>query len=573
MLICIAVIVAAVSVAASLSCPPGFVPQRNNCVCADWPNEMVKCDEASQQASMKIGYCMTYNNETSEVRAGRCTNTFFRNDSYESYYPLPTEASDLNDRVCAPTYSRGLLCGECQEGFAVAPLWNTFCMNCTGTSNGWIKFLAAQYLPLTVIFLLIVIFAVNVVSGPINSFIFFAQFIALTTPTYVRTHVLKFSTLQYVDSLKRYPLTISVTFYDAWNLDVFPHFYVPPFCLTNHLTRFQGMALEYITAFYPLILIVLLYVGIKLHNWNFRPLVYCWRPFLNCFLRFRRGVDRSTSVIDAFVTFIILSYWKLLVVAWLFLYSQPLYNGQGEKFSTSVMVYSTSILFFHKEHIPLAIFSIFVLLTFIAIPPIVLTFYQVSFFQKCLTRCKMNTQALRTFVEAFQSCYKDGTNGTRDCRYFAGLYFILRIVAAAIFYAQLNVGNIVGEVVLLYGFTALLFALVQPYKEHIYNVIDAIMLGLLGTGFFLILWNEQYIAVHGHTSTPLLVLRAVVFSLPLLYLVLFIVYWVLDKKTSCIQKLRRHRFLRCLLHKREEQQRVNFDAALPHRLQVEYDQL
>ena len=23
--------------AASLSCPPGFVPQGNNCVCADWP--------------------------------------------------------------------------------------------------------------------------------------------------------------------------------------------------------------------------------------------------------------------------------------------------------------------------------------------------------------------------------------------------------------------------------------------------------------------------------------------------------------------------------------------------------
>ena len=137
MLICVAVIIAAVSVAASLSCPPGFVPQRNNCVCADWPNEMVQCDEASQQASMKIGYCMTYDNETREVRAGLCTNTIlFRNDSYESYYPLPTEASDLNDRVCAPTYSRGLLCGKCQEGFAVAPLWNTFCMNCTGTSNG-----------------------------------------------------------------------------------------------------------------------------------------------------------------------------------------------------------------------------------------------------------------------------------------------------------------------------------------------------------------------------------------------------------------------------------------------------
>ena len=571
MLICIAVIIAAVSVAASLSCPPGFVPQRNNCVCADWPNEMVKCDEASQQASMKIGYCMTYDNETGEVRAGLCTNTFlFRNDSYESYYPLPMEVSDLNDRVCAPTYTRGLLCGECQEGFAVAPLWNTFCMNCTGTSNGWIKFLAAQYLPLTVIFLLIVIFAVNVVSGPMNSFIFIAQVVVLTTPANSSTHI---KAHMFSDSLKRHPLTVVVTFYNAWNLEVFPRFYVPPFCLTNHLTTFQGMALEYITAFYPLILIVLLYVGIKLHNWNFRPLVYCWKPFLKCFLRFRRSVDRNTSVIDAFVTFIVLSYWKLLVVVWLFLCSQPLYNGRGEKLSTSVMAFSTSTVFFHKEHLPLAIFSIFVSLTFIAIPAIVLTFYQALFFQKCLTRCKMNTQALRTFVEAFQSCYKDGTNGTRDCRYFAGFYFILRIVAAVILYAQLNAGDIVRELVLLYGFTALLFALVQPYKERMYNVIDAVMFGQLGTGFFLYLWTMEYFAVHGHNSAPLMVLIDVGYSLPLLYFVLFIVYWVLDKKTSCIQKLRRHRLLRCLLHNQEERQRVHFDAALPHRLQVEYEQL
>ena len=172
-----------------------------------------------------------------------------------------------------------------------------------------------------------------------NSFIFIAQVIALTT--YSSTYMF----FAYLDSLQtRYPLRVVVTIYDVWNLNVFPRFYVPPFCMTNHFTMFQGMALEYITAFYPLILIVLLYVSIKLHNWNFRPLVYCWKPFLKCFLRFRRSIDRNTSVIDVFVTFIVLSYWKLLVVVWIFLCSQPLYNGRGEKLSTSVMAFSTSIL-------------------------------------------------------------------------------------------------------------------------------------------------------------------------------------------------------------------------------------
>ena len=573
--ICIAVIIAAVSVAASLSCPPGFVPQRNNCVCADWPNEMVTCDEGSQQASMKIGYCMTYDNETREVRAGHCTNTFFRNDSYKLYYPLPTEVSDLNDRVCAPSNSKGLLCGECQEGFAIAALWNTLCINCTGTTNGWIKFLAAEYLPLTVIFMLIITFAINIVSGPINSFIFFAQVIGMTTSMLtLNFEVQTFRLSALVDSLKRYPWMVAATFYEAWNLNVFPRAYVVTlFCLTKHLTRFQGMTLEFIRAFYPLILIVLLYIGIKLHNWNFRPLVYCWKPFLKCFLRFRRSVARNTSAIDAFVTFILLSYWKLIVVVMLFLDPQPLYNGQGQKLSTSVMTFSTSTLFFHKEHLPLAIFSILVSLTFIAIPPIVLTFYQASVFQKCLTRCEMNTQALRTFVEAFQSCYTDGTNGTRDCRCFAGFYFILRIVAAVNCTQFYDNNTFLRSLVLLYGFIALLLALVQPYKERMYNVIDAVMFGLMGTIHFLIQWNMEYIMINGHNSTPLLVLIGLLYSLPLLYFVLFIAYWVLDRKTSCIQKLRRHRFLRCLLHNREERQRVNFDDTVPHRLQVEYEQL
>jgi hypothetical protein len=105
-------------------------------------------------------------------------------------------------------------------------------------------------------------------------------------------------------------------------------------------------------------------------------------------------------------------YVKLLFIAWRVLFPTHLLNSQGETIKT-VFAYNPSIQFFHAEHLPLALLSIIVLLTFSAVPPIVLIFYQATFFQKCLTRCKMNTQALRTFVETFQGCYKDGTNGTR----------------------------------------------------------------------------------------------------------------------------------------------------------------
>ena len=576
MRICIALVIAAVSAAASpFSCPPGFVPQGNqSCVCADWPNRMVVCDEDLLNASMQIGYCMTYDNETGEVRAGGCLNTFSRNDSYKNYYPLPTTVSDLNDQVCGPSNRQGLLCGECQDGFAVAALRYIFCINCTSASNGWIKYIAAQYLPLTVIFMVIIIFAINIVSGPINSFIFFAQVLSLITNFgFVRPKSM-YATFEqqagFMNSLSRSPWTVVYTFYDIWNLHVSPLAYIPLFCLSNHYTSFQAVALVYIRAFYPVVLIILLYVGIKLHNWNFRPVVYCWRPFLKVFLRFRRSVNQKTSAIDVFATFILLSYGKLLYVVLLFLYPQPLYNGEGQKLSTSVMSFSPSTLFFHKDHLPLAIFSIFVSLTFIAVPPIVLLFYQASFFQKCLTQCKMNSQALRTFVETFQGCYKDGTNGTRDCRYFAGLYFILRIIAI------LFIGfSLINESVVVYVFIALLFALVRPYKKHMYNVIDAFMFGLMGIFFFVITWNSEYTQYHGHRSILLFVLYVVLYSLPLLYLVLFIVYWVLNRKIGCIQKQKSHKHLHSFVQVQEEQELANVDDTVPHRLlnPEEYERL
>ena len=95
-----------------------------------------------------------------------------------------------------------------------------------------------------------------------------------------------------------------------------------------------------------------------------------------------------------------------------------------------------------------------------------------------------------------------------------------------------------------------------------YNVIDAVMFGLMGTIYFLVTWNIQHILFTGHSSTPLLVLTDVLYSLPLLYLVLFIVYWVLDRKTNCIQKIKSYKLLRCFF----QDQKEDFDLLIPHRV-------
>ena len=357
------------------SCSPGFVPQGDGCVCGNWPNGMIICDEDSKNASMQIGYCMTYNNETGEVRAGACMQSFFRKDSYKFYYSLPSEVSDLNDRVCSPSNSQGLLCGECQDGFTVLPTFTVNCINCTGASHssGWMKAIAIRYLPLTLVFCAIITLSISIISGPINSLIFFGQ---VTTSSYNVAFIVSVLGSQGTSTYSnRISTTTVAAIYDFFNLRVLSSF-IPPLCLTNHLTRLQVRALESFTAFYPLTLILFLYVCIQLHGRNFSPVVYCWKPFQKCFLHIRRSIDPKTSIIDAFATFILLSYVKIMNVAGYMLLPSNLYNGRGHKLSTLVLYVSTNVQFFHKKHLPFAIPSTLILLTLTAIPPIVLTFYQ-----------------------------------------------------------------------------------------------------------------------------------------------------------------------------------------------------
>ncbi len=545
---------------AALSCSPGFVPQGDDCVCGDWPNGMIICDEDSKKASMQIGYCMTYSNETGEVRAGGCLQSFFRNDSYKFYYSLPSEVFHLNDRVCSPTNSKGILCGECQDGFTVSPTFIVNCINCTGASHSheWIRAIAIRYLPITFILCVSIIFSISFVSGPINSVIFFGQ---VTTTSYHISFLASVLGSQGTYYSNRIWTTAVAAIYDTLNLKVLNNF-IAPLCLTNHLTRLQAHTLDSSTAFYPLIIISFVYVCIQLHNRNFWPVVYCWKPFLKCFFYIRRSIHPKTSVIDTFATFILLSYVKLMYTAWRILLPTYVYNGHGHRLSNLVVYISTDIQFFHKKHLPFAIPSIFILLTFTTIPPIVLTFYQSSFLQKCILRCNMNPQALRTFVETFQGCYKDGvTSGTRDCRYFAGLYFVLRIIVVILSLANIHLFILCSSV--LYWCTALLFGSVKPYKNHMYNFIDAAILGLMGTIYSFISLNIAYVFLTGHSSTVLLVLTDVLYTLPLLYLVLFIMYSVVNRKTNCMQRLKD-----CIISRKN-----NFE--IPHRLQnpEEYEEL
>ena len=209
---------------------------------------------------------MTYNNETGEINIGTCIQCtcFFRSDSNKFYYSVSKEVSALNEYVCGPLNSKGTLCGECKDGYAAYPLSNYRCVSCNNsTSDSWVKFLSFVYLPITIGLLIILVFGISVVSSPVGVFIFYSQ----ATTGFI--HFVFVESILKVQESSTAPYEVSPPamvldgFYDLSNLNFFNNF-IPGFCLTKHLNRLEAISLEYASALYPFVFLVLLFICIQL---------------------------------------------------------------------------------------------------------------------------------------------------------------------------------------------------------------------------------------------------------------------------------------------------------------------
>ena len=86
----------------------------------------------------------------------------------------------------------------------------------------------------------------------------------------------------------------------------------------------------------------------------------------------------------------------------------------------------------------------------------------------------MKATVLDKFVHIFQKYYKDGSNGTWDCRWFAGFFVIIKSLAYCAYSVSLsNISYIF--IVILFISAAAIIVIVEPYKEEYkqFNVISA----------------------------------------------------------------------------------------------------
>ena len=166
------------------------------CVCSNIPYRAVLCDPTIPRTSILDCYCMAYNSEL-----GRCLYGCGHKQDI-LYYKLPQNELLLNRYTCSKAKRDSTLCGACQPGYS--PLvysYNMSCMNCTGMTYNWIKYIAVAYIPLTFFYFLVVICRFSGTSPLVKSYINICQ--GIVSPMSLRAFMTVASRKQFTElSLK-----------------------------------------------------------------------------------------------------------------------------------------------------------------------------------------------------------------------------------------------------------------------------------------------------------------------------------------------------------------------------------
>ena len=312
------------------------------------------------------------------------------------------------------------------------------------------------------------------------------------------------------------PITLQ-TVYGVWNMDFF-RFVMPWFCVNSNQSILSAISCGYISAVWPLFLIILISLAMELHKRNFMLVVYPWWLINQVSSGVIQHRFAQTNLIHTFASFFLLSYLKTIYVSFTLIGPVQLDMEKGTFSKAHLLSFDPQINYLSRDHLVYAVPAILIILMLGVFLPIVLLLYPTRigtwFGERWRTGRIRN--AGKTFIEAFQGCYKDGTNGDRDYRALPGFYLLVRVLFAALFairtesslHSSKNL-DLIGILVCL--FTTAFYGLAKPYKTKRHNSYDVMLYSkwaALNLIFYVIIRVETYM-------TSILVTYLVLILLPL----------------------------------------------------------
>ena len=485
------------SARSDLLCQPWYSYDVTNeeCVCTEWrvhktSYKKVKCGKDS--AIIAPGYCTTFE-EGNGTFLGIClyfqsTGLNFTSDGYT----LPQNITELNHYVCGQMDRTNRLCSDCIDGFG--PSFTSLYFECSQCTSGGVPlYLLVELGPITLLFLVMLIFHVSMTSAPITGYIMYSQYVVYLL-AYDRSPPIRFI-VHNQDKNIQIGVKVILALYGIWNLDPI-RYIVPPFCISSKLKATNIVFLGYLSAFYPLCLIFLTWICIELHDRNFKPVVLLWRPLHRFIVKLRQGCDLKDDLIGVFASFFFLSYNKLISQSIMLLTCQVMTTSEGTTQEVTWLDPKTDCR--SRQHLVLVVPALLVFLFCTILPSILFLLYSTRCFRACLSKCHLNGHHLAIldiFMEKYHSCCRDGLNGGRDMRIFSGFYFILRVLGSL--YHGLHLWNLSISFwtyqTIVFTSAALMIAIVKPYKKTYINIIDTLQLAL--TALLCLLLSQDYIFI------------------------------------------------------------------------------
>ena len=161
------------------------------------------------------------------------------------------------------------------------------------------------------------------------------------------------------------------------------------------------------------------YILLTLYDKNLK---LAWKPFKSLLRCYQRQWNIRTSLVETFVTFILLSSTKILSVSFDLL---AFTIAMGTEIKKKFLYYDANIEYFGCDHLPFAVLALLIGFIFVFLPFLLLVLYPCRCFQRFLNCLGLRCQTLHIFMDTFQGIYKIEPY---DLKYFSALHFLLRFL-------------------------------------------------------------------------------------------------------------------------------------------------
>ena len=414
----------------------------------------------------------------------------------------------------------GRLCGDCKHGYGLS-VGTLNCVKCTGSHViAWIILIATTYVPITVVFISLLVLNMNLAVGPIHSFIFFCQ--VFPAVSLDNNHWGDYSsTITYISDIHSAVINImSLKFGMYFNTN---------YCLFPNMNAMDYYLLQYASALYPLVILMIIISIIK-YCPGCIPAKYFWYAIKCCVKGIRKRTSMQQTIVHGLIGFLLLTYANFVNISFQILKYAYFENKNNPKNGILVPFSQGTMYYLDKHHLPYALIAMAFLLIFGIFPLLLLIFYPatltvIAYFGWDNT---IEVRTLRKWIplyklipifDAFWSELKPG------CRAFAGFYFLYRFLAFSLFSLTLTLYQIYFGISILFIIITFLHAFVQPYKKDSYNQADFLMFAIISvTNSFYA--HSEFLrtqnASHGTIQTFNWI-QTILAWIPILYIICYII--------------------------------------------------